>query len=91
MDGFVGGSFSYQSATNSGLGEIPLFALKAHTVIDARLGVKAPDDQWRASLFVRNLTDKVYYTFRGIPGGVEAAVGYTGLPRTYGVNLSVRY
>lgn len=66
-------------------------ALKAHTVIDARLGVKASDDQWRASFFVRKLNNEVYYTFRAIPGGTEAAVGYTGLPRTYGVNLSVRY
>jgi iron complex outermembrane receptor protein len=61
--------------------------------LDARLNWKEiMDTDVSAALFVRNLTDNTYYISGyalGASNGVNTA--YAGEPRTYGVELSVRF
>ena len=90
LHAFVGGNINYQGQTNGGLGELALFNIPDYTLFDARVGVKSADDRWRATAFVRNLTDKYYITLVNLPG-TDAVVKYTGLPRTFGVTLAYRY
>ncbi|MDF0546706.1 TonB-dependent receptor [Sphingobium sp. H39-3-25] len=90
MNGFVGGGATYQAATNGGLGELPQFAIDSYTLIDVRAGVVLKDDRWRLTAYVKNLTDKFYATLVSQPGP-DAAIRFTGQPRTYGLTLSYRY
>ncbi|SEJ47990.1 Outer membrane receptor proteins, mostly Fe transport [Sphingobium sp. AP50] len=90
MNGFVGGGATYQAATNGGLGELPQFAIDSYTLIDVRAGVALKDDRWRLTAYVKNLTDKFYATLVSQPGP-DAAIRFTGQPRTYGLTLSYRY
>lgn len=89
VDGFAGLSGDYQSSTQAQFTRTKSFDIKARTLLDARLGVAAQDDQWRAWAWVRNLTDEYYWTSAGI--GIDAITRYAGMPRTYGVSLSYRY
>jgi outer membrane receptor protein involved in Fe transport len=90
LEGFVGGNFSYQSKQNSGLGELPDLAIDGYALFDARLGVKSLDKTWRASLFVRNLTNKSYVTYVSSASPTLLAQ-LRGQPRTYGLTLGFSY
>ncbi|WP_293969212.1 TonB-dependent receptor [Sphingomonas sp.] len=87
---FAGVGATYQSATNAALGDEPLLAIKAYTLVDLRAGIHAIDDTWRISGFVKNLTNEYYWT-NVVNAGADVAARYAGRPRTYGVTLSYRY
>lgn len=65
-------------------------SLDDYTLMNARIGVGDPDDQWRVMLWARNLTDEYYYTgaFGGTNGGYARSVG---MPRTYGITLDYSF
>jgi outer membrane receptor protein involved in Fe transport len=44
---------------------------------------------WRVGLFVRNLTDKYYWT--SVNSGGDTLTRYAGLPRTFGANASFNF
>ena len=90
VQAFVGGALNHQGQTNGGLGELALFDIASYTLFDARVGVQSNDQRWRATVFVRNLTDKFYLTLVNFPGP-DTVVRYAGQPRTFGVTLSYRY
>ncbi|WP_158638046.1 TonB-dependent receptor [Sphingomonas ginsenosidivorax] len=90
MRAFVGGSINHQGATHAGLGTNPLFAIPSYTLLDARVGIETPDDRWRLVAFVRNITDKYYWT-NTFQSGPNVVIKYTGQPRTFGATLSYRY
>lgn len=90
LNGFLGGGVTYQGSTNGGLGNLPQFAIGSYTLIDLRAGVALKDDRWRLTAYVKNLTDKYYATLVSQPGP-DAAIRFTGQPRTYGLTLSYRY
>lgn len=85
----LGGSFSYRSATTAAIGTGGLFAIDSYALGDLRAGVAAGDGQWRATVFVNNVTNKYYWTntFRGN----DSIARYVGMPRTYGLTLVYRY
>ena len=87
--GFVGGDVTYQGATNSQLGQQPLTSVKAHTLIDLRAGVEAPDGKWRLSVYGRNITNEYYWT--AAYRITDTTVRYAGLPVTYGVTAAYRF
>ena len=68
----------------------------AHTKINLRVGVSAPDDQWTIELWGRNVTDEITknVTFN-IPlrggEGARARGQFTQDPATYGVTLRTRF
>lgn len=72
------------------------------TVVGARVGVTTEDERWRLSLYGKNLTDEAYFLQKTpqplaafiSAGGTAAARGYVGWyapPRTYGVELTMKY
>jgi iron complex outermembrane receptor protein len=78
----------YNSRTFSDLGEFPLTRIPARTILDARVGLES-ESGWRIGLFVRNLTDKYYWT--SVNNGGDTLTRYAGLPRTFGINASVKF
>ena len=89
LTGFVGGGFTYQSATNNSLGEDPILEINERTLIDLRAGVASSDDKWRLSLWGRNVTDEYYWT--ATQPNLDTTVRYAALPATYGIRLDVRF
>ena len=87
--GFVGGDVTYQGATNSQLGQQPLTFVRAHTLIDLRAGLEAPDSKWRLSIYGRNVTNQYYWT--AAYRITDTTVRYAGQPVSYGVTFSYRY
>ena len=86
---FVGGHLNYQGATTSKFAANALLAVPSYTVLDARVGVRQPSGPWSLTFFVRNLTDRYYWTFVGF-SSPNTAVRYAGRPRTFGVTVSFR-
>jgi len=80
---------SYQSQSNSDLTGDPQFAIGRYAILNGNIGLAHVDDKWRASLWVRNLTNKYYWisTFRL----EDTTTRYAGMPRTYGLTLSYNF
>jgi iron complex outermembrane receptor protein len=89
LEAFVGGGMTYQSRTNSQLGELPLLVTKAYTLIDLRAGLQAPDGHWRFALWGRNVGDVYYWTTAN--ANLDTTVRFAGLPATYGATLSIKF
>jgi iron complex outermembrane receptor protein len=89
LNGFIGVDYTYQSRTHGGYGGLPIFSIDAYSLIDLRAGVRDSDDKWRAQLWVRNLTDKYYWTNANYLG--EFSYRVTGRPRTFGVTFGYKY
>ena len=89
LDGFVGGDLSYQSATNSQLGDVPLLDTKAYALLDLRAGVATRNGAWRVSVWGHNVADTYYWTAAN--RDLDTTVRFTGMPATYGVMLTYRY
>ena len=72
------------TATNSIYGIVPHYGL-----LNARIGLRTPDNRYDVSLWVRNLTNADYYISRGATNyGLITAV--TGDPRTFGATVRVK-
>ncbi len=89
LRGFVGGDVTYQSATNSQLGDLALLRTKAYALVDLRAGVETKDGAWRASVWGRNVGDVYYWTAAN--RNLDTTVRFAGMPTTYGVTLTYRY
>jgi outer membrane receptor protein involved in Fe transport len=87
-DAYVGGNLHHESKTFADLGESANQLIPGYTTYDARIGVKAPSG-WYASVWIRNLTDKYYYTNVFTSGDVFERP--TGLPRTFGGTFGVNF
>jgi outer membrane receptor protein involved in Fe transport len=91
---FVGGSFTSKSSSVAIVGgedvvidgRDDLYVLDSYDTIDLRAGVAAADDQWRLTLFGRNVTDEFYVINASTDS--DAIVRYVGRPATWGVTLS---
>ena len=86
--GYVGASMLYSSKTFNELGEDNLYLIPGYATFDARIGVNS-DKGWSAGLFVRNLTNKFYFTSRFKTS--EAFAVFAGAPRIFGANASYKF
>jgi len=63
-----------------------------YALFGVRLGVASADGRWGVTVWGRNLTDEEYVVYRGdgviVPG---QAIQLLGLPRAYGVEVSVGF
>jgi iron complex outermembrane receptor protein len=63
-----------------------------YTLLGARLGLASADGRWGVTAWGRNLADEEYVVFRGdgviVPG---QSIQTLGLPRTYGVEVSIGF
>lgn len=65
------------------------FRRDGYYVLNARVGFRPFDGDWRLQIFSRNVMDEVYYTaFSATP---DALVRYTGMPRTYGITYGIDF
>ncbi|PQM26301.1 TonB-dependent receptor [Sphingopyxis lindanitolerans] len=88
LDAFVGAGMTYQGKSNSQLGELPLLATKAYTLVDLRAGVEAPDGRWRFTIWGRNVGNAYYWTAAN--ANLDTTVRFAGMPATYGATLSLK-
>jgi outer membrane receptor protein involved in Fe transport len=88
LEAFAGANATYQSATNSQLGELAILDVKAHTLVDLRAGVQAEDGAWRLTAWGRNVFDTYYWNAAN--RNLDTTVRFAGLPATYGVTLTLR-
>lgn len=66
---------------------------EAYGILRARASFAPAGDRYRFSLFGENLTDETYFTNQILTGTTYGAefVGALGAPRTYGVEVSVKF
>lgn len=88
---FADASADFRGKRLLGPSDATAVSVDGYEVVDARLGVTTTDGSWEVAAWAKNLTDKLYVTFRTggndfFPSGEGVAYG---LPRMYGV--SVRY
>lgn len=89
---FVGTTVTYTSKDSTTFHNDVLkadgYGRRAHALLDLRAGFADPDGAWRLTLFGRNITNKYYET--GHYGVTDTLYRYAGLPRIYGLQLSLR-
>ncbi|WP_260927629.1 TonB-dependent receptor [Novosphingobium sp. 9] len=62
-----------------------------YAVLDAGIGVKAPDGSWSLQAWARNLTNTHYAVSYGSASAAAPVTEVLGNPRTYGVTFSHRF
>lgn len=89
LDVFVGLGLSHQDDTNSEFGQSPELDVDGYTLVDIRGGVESQDGRWRLSAWARNVSDEYYWSFASKTN--DTFIRYTGMPRTYGATLTLRF
>ncbi len=97
---FVGGNLSFQSDTKAVLGDardtpseeltrMGGLTIADYTLIDLRAGLSFDDKRYKVTAFVRNLTDKYYWS--NATRITDTTVRFAGRPRTYGLTVSASF
>jgi outer membrane receptor protein involved in Fe transport len=85
-------SEKYNSSYNTGSDLDPRKIQGAYGIVNARLGIGAPDDKWAVELWSANLTDKYYYQVAfDAPYQFGQIDSFLGAPRTFGVTARVKF
>ncbi len=104
---FLGGAVTYQSRTRSTLTQAnpnlptnitptsttayndPTFSLPAYATVDLRVGIETADHRWKATVFGQNVLNQFYLT--SVTLVQDTIARYTGMPATYGVQVSYKF
>ncbi len=86
----VGADVNYSDQSNALITEEKLFAIDAYTLLNGRCHVGATDQHWKAVLWARNITDKVY-TSGMFETGADTIARYVGMTRTLGISFNYKY
>ncbi|MCK9505181.1 MAG: TonB-dependent receptor [Porticoccaceae bacterium] len=89
LNAFVGANMIYNSEANSTFGDPADNRIDAYTTLDLRAGIEAPDGQWSASVWGRNVTDEYYWTNQFYTQ--DAISRFAAKPATYGVAFSYNF
>jgi iron complex outermembrane recepter protein len=89
----------YNSSYNTGSDLDPVKIQGGYGILNARIGIGAPDGKWAFEVWGQNLADKGYFQvafdapFQGeaIPGFNNQIDAFLGDPRTYGATLRVKF
>lgn len=84
----LGANMLYNARTFADLGENPDTRLPKYATVDLRIGVNSSKG-WRFGAFVRNVTDKYYWT--SVFNGGDTLVKMAAMPRTFGVNAGFEF
>jgi iron complex outermembrane recepter protein len=85
-------SEKYNSSYNTGSNLDPRKIQGAYGLMNARLGIGAPDDKWAVEIWSANLTDKLYYQVAfDAPFQYNQIDAFLGAPRTFGLTGRVRF
>jgi iron complex outermembrane recepter protein len=89
----------YNSSYNTGSDLDPLKIQGGYGILDARIGIGAPDNRWTFEIWSENLTNKGYFQvafdapFQGlaVPGFNNQIDSFVGDPRTFGATIRVKF
>ncbi|MCY3751572.1 MAG: TonB-dependent receptor, partial [Gammaproteobacteria bacterium] len=65
--------------------------LDGYTLLNARVGLGSETDNWSVGVWCRNLTDKEYFIYVNNLQAFGSILRTPGIPRTYGVDVSLRF
>lgn len=86
------GDLSYASDQWFEIFNVPRLEQNSYTLVNARLGYRAPSDRFGVALWAKNVFDKFYYTSRiDLRSGFGFDYSHIGQPRMYGVTADVRF
>jgi iron complex outermembrane recepter protein len=82
----------YNSSYNTGSNLDPRKLQGPYGVLNARLGLGAPDNSWAVELWSANLTNKYYYQVAfDAPFQYNQIDAFLGAPRTFGITARVKF
>jgi iron complex outermembrane receptor protein len=85
-------SEKYMSSYNTGSDLNPEKLQGAYGLLNARLGIGAPDGKWTAEVWGANLANKGYYQVAfDAPFQYEQIDAFLGAPRTFGLTLRTKF
>ena len=76
----------FGEATNA-----PLTLLEGYTLYNVRLGVEPEDGAWSVNVWGKNLADEGYFQYVNDLSSLGSILTTPGLPRTYGMDFSLRF
>jgi outer membrane receptor protein involved in Fe transport len=79
----------YQSESNTIFEDLPLYKIPSYGLLNASIGMSAPDGAWSVSLWTRNALDEYYWT--AVASNANVVVRFPGQPRTFGATLEFRF
>ena len=79
------------SRYNTGSNLSPNKVQQAFTVVNARIGVRGPDEAWAAELWAQNLLNEDYAQVIFDSAFQGSYTAYLGDPRTYGLTVRARF
>lgn len=82
---------AYQDDIFFSLDNLKATSENAYTLVNLRAGLTAPDEQWSATFWVKNLTDEQYFTEILSSGSAGALSGQVGAPRTVGATVTWKW
>lgn len=88
-EAFIGGNYTYRSSTYGDFKPDARLFIEDYGLLDLRAGLADVNGKWTASLYAQNVTNEFYYNTALRRG--DTVVRYTGMPVTYGLNLSFRF
>ncbi|WP_144097948.1 TonB-dependent receptor [Croceicoccus sediminis] len=88
LDMNIGANAVFNTHTFSDLANSDNSRIDGYAVFDARMGVSSAKG-WTASVYVRNLTDKYYWT--NVALGSDTINRFTGRPRTVGASFGYQF
>lgn len=92
LNGYIGGQYNYRSSVFTTINDSIYSRVPAYGVLNLRAGVRADDDAWDLSFWMRNVADTFYYVGLGaLPFNSGAYAGSPGAPRTMGGTLLVKF
>jgi len=89
----------YSSSYNTGSDLDPIKIQGSYGIVNARIGIGAPDGKWAFEVWGQNLADKGYFQvafdapFQGlaVPGFNNQIDSFVGDPRTFGATIRVKF
>ncbi len=82
----------YSSSYNTGSDLDPRKIQGAYGLLNARLGIGAPDGKWTVEIWGNNLADKLFYQVAfDAPFQYDQIDAFLGDPRTFGVTLRTKF
>lgn len=92
LSAFVGSTLTGQSRSIGILTVNPadrdIYRINGRILVDANVGIRSSDDQWRLNFWAKNILNKYYWT--NTTQQYDTILRYTGRPAEYGVTLGWR-
>ncbi|MGC4252892.1 MAG: TonB-dependent receptor [Sphingobium sp.] len=89
LNAFVGGDMAYRSRATAQIAANSRWDIDPYTIFNAQLGVSSRDDRWRAWIWGKNITNKLYWV--NVVKSGEMATRYTAMGATYGLGFMYKF